>query len=92
MRETQWLEWPRAMLQQGERDDLLATLTVEQESHLLGHDSVWVEKAGVLWKTADGAVRGSRTGLTFARSVESSTSTPRAACLSSRIPYPTHRL
>ena len=60
MRETQWIEWTRTMLEQGERDDLLTALTAEQESHLLQHDYVWVENVGVLWKPADGAVRRAR--------------------------------
>jgi len=60
MRETQWIEWTRTMLQQGERDDLLTALTAEQESHLLEHDYVWVNKVGVLWKSTDGAMRRAR--------------------------------
>jgi hypothetical protein len=60
MRETQWIEWTRTMLPQGERDDLLTALTAEQESHLLEHDYVWVEKVGVLWKPTDGAIRRAR--------------------------------
>ena len=60
MRETQWLEWTRTMLQQSERDDLLTALTAEQEAHLLEHDYVWVKKVGVLWKPTDGAIRRAR--------------------------------
>jgi hypothetical protein len=60
MRETQWIEWIRTLLQQAERDDPLAALTTEQESHLLEHDYVWVESVGVPWKPADGAMRRAR--------------------------------
>ena len=60
MRESQWLDWTRTTLHQGERDDLLTALTVEQESHLLEQDYVWVEKVGVLWKPTDGAMRRAR--------------------------------
>jgi hypothetical protein len=60
MRETQWIEWTRTMLQQRERDDLSTALTAEQESHLLEHDYVWVKKVGVLWKPTDGAMRRAR--------------------------------
>jgi hypothetical protein len=91
MRETQWIEWTRTMLPQGERDDLLTALTAEQESHLLEHDTCGSRRLACSGspRMAPHAVRDSRTGLTSGRSMESSTSTPRAACLSSRIPYPT---
>ena len=47
MRQTQWIDWIRTMLQQGERDDLATALTAEEELHLLGHDCVWVKNVGV---------------------------------------------
>jgi hypothetical protein len=60
MRQTQWIESTRTTLQQGERGDLLTALTADQESHLLEHDYVWVEKVGVLWNATDGAMRRAR--------------------------------
>jgi len=63
MRESQWIEWNRTMLQQGERDDLLTALTAYQASHLLEYDYVWAKQVGVLWKPTDGAVRDSRGGM-----------------------------
>jgi hypothetical protein len=60
MRETRWIEWTRTTLLAHERENLLAALTPEQNAQLHGHDYVWVEGVGVLWKPVDGALRRAR--------------------------------
>jgi hypothetical protein len=92
MRESQWIKWTRTRLQPQEREELLAALTSEQKAHLLEHDYVWAEGIGVLWNPRTASccgAPGSHTEPTSRRSVGTSTSTPRAARVSSRITEPT---
>jgi len=56
----QAINWTDTRLQPREREDLLTALTSEQKAHLLEHDYVWAEGAGVLWRRPDGALQRAR--------------------------------
>jgi chaperonin GroES len=55
-----WVRWNTTELAPEDRESLLGGLTHTQRHQLLQNDYVWLERAGVVWRSREGSLRRAR--------------------------------